>query len=296
MEIASWETVGALCALGAAVTWAATSLLVRTLVAAFGSVAINAIRSSVSGALLLAWVLLVQGPGALTSISAEAFWLLAISIVAAIGVGDTVFFESTRRLGLARALTISMTYPLMAAALAVVVFGEAVTPQIALGSVLTLGGLVLIVSARGAERPGAEGWWRGVGEATLAAFAWAVSVVLMKAPLQEVEAVTAQAVRLPLAGVLLFATPWARGAIGRLRLSDRAVLWRFGALSLLTALSAVMFVAGLKYADVVVATVLSSTAPMFAIPLGLVFLGERLAPRAVLGTLVTVAGIVVLQL
>jgi drug/metabolite transporter (DMT)-like permease len=57
----------------------------------------------------------------------------------------------------------------------------------------------------------------------------------------------------------------------------------------------VMFVVGVKHAGVAVTTVLSSTAPMFAIPLGMIFLGERLSAAAVLGTVVTVAGIAILQ-
>jgi drug/metabolite transporter (DMT)-like permease len=68
------------------------------------------------------------------------------------------------------------------------------------------------------------------------------------------------------------------------------------ALAALTAISSVMYSASVKYAGVAVATVLSSTAPLFAVPLGVVFLGERLPGLAMLGALVTVAGIVVLRL
>jgi drug/metabolite transporter (DMT)-like permease len=120
--------------------------------------------------------------------------------------------------------------------------------------------------------------------------------VLLKAPLAEVDPVTAQAIRLPIAGLLLGATPWARGLTDALRSAPAGALARLGSLSVLTALSSVMFVAGLKYAGVAVATVLSSTAPLFAIPLGLVFLGERVTRAALAGALVCVAGIVVLQL
>ena len=41
---------------------------------------------------------------------------------------------------------------------------------------------------------------------------------------------------------------------------------------------------------------LSSTAPLFAVPLGMIFLGERLPALALIGVVVTVAGIVVLRL
>ena len=47
---------------------------------------------------------------------------------------------------------------------------------------------------------------------------------------------------------------------------------------------------------VAVATVLSSTAPLFAVPLGVVFLGERLPPIALVGAGVAVVGVVVLKL
>jgi len=288
-------TLGTLAALGAAVTWAATGLLVRSLVRELGSVAVNAVRSTVGGAILLVWVLVTAGAGAFAVASTRALVLLALSIVAAIAIGDTVFFESTRVLGLGRAMTISMTYPVGAAALAAAFLGEPITLPIAAGALLTLGGIVLIV-APWAEREPDERFWFGVGTATLASLAWAVSVVLVKAPLREMDAVTAQAIRLPLAALVLWATPWARAAAGGLGRLGGAALTRLAALSVLTVLSSVLFVASVKYAGVAVAAVLSSTAPMFAIPLARVFFGERLSRPALLGAGVTVAGIVVLQL
>jgi drug/metabolite transporter (DMT)-like permease len=71
---------------------------------------------------------------------------------------------------------------------------------------------------------------------------------------------------------------------------------RIAILGVITSVSSVMFVAGVKHAGVAVASVLSSTAPMFAIPFAVVFLDERLTLRAFAGILLTLAGIVVLQL
>ena len=210
----------------------------------------------------------------------------------AIAIGDTVFFESSRALGLGRAMTISTTYPVGAAAIAAVFLGEPVTLPIALGTLVTLAGLVLIV-APWAERAPEERFWFGVGTAAIASLAWAVSTVLVKPPLSEMDAVTAQAIRLPLAAVAL--APWARSAPRALALTSRGARVRIAVLGALTSVSSVMFVAGVKHAGVAVASVLSSTAPMFAIPLAVVFLGERLTLRALLGAAVTVAGIVVLQ-
>jgi drug/metabolite transporter (DMT)-like permease len=191
-------------------------------------------------------------------------------------------------------MTIATTYPIGAAVLAAALFGEAITVAVALGTLLTLSGVGVIVSARTEARP--ERMWFGVWAAVLASVAWAVSTVMMKPPLREIEPLTAQAIRLPLASVLLWLTPWTRGAGAALRNGGRGPLVRIGVLSVVTAASSVLFVASLKYAGVAVGAVLSSTAPLFAIPLGVAFLGERVSLSTVVGALVAVAGIVVLQL
>jgi drug/metabolite transporter (DMT)-like permease len=292
--VISEATLGALAALGSAMAWAVTSLLARTLMPVLGSVGVNAVRSTIGGAILVVWVLATDGAGAFTAISANAWVFLTLSIVMAIALGDTVFFESTKALGLARAMTISTTYPLGAALIAAAFLDEPVTLAIAVGALVTLAGLVLIV-APWAERPPEERFWFGVGTAAVASLAWGISTVLVKPPLAEMDAVTAQAVRLPLASASLWLTPWARGAPRALALSSRSARVRIVVLGVITAVSSVMFVAGVKHAGVAVASVLSSTAPMFAIPLAVAFLGERLTARALLGVAVTVAGIVVLQ-
>jgi drug/metabolite transporter (DMT)-like permease len=288
-------TFGALCALASALSWSVTSLMARALIVHYGSVTINAVRSGIAGVLLVAVVVAIDGPHTLTAMSRATFVQLTISIVAAIGIGDTVFFESTRAIGLSRAMTIATTYPVGAALLAAAFLHEPLTVPVIVGSVLTLGGIALIVNVRSDDtRPEHLGF--GLWTAVLASAAWAVSTVMMKLPLTEIEPLTAQAVRLPLASVLLWLTPWTWGAGPAMRKAGRGPLVTIAALSVITAASSVLFVAGLKYAGVAVGAVLSSTAPVFALPLGVLFLGERVSAVTVAGVLLALAGIVVLQL
>ncbi|MCL6640324.1 MAG: DMT family transporter [Candidatus Rokubacteria bacterium] len=294
--VLSEPALGALLALGAAFTWAATSLLVRTLTPPFTTVGLNAARTLAGGAVLWVWVLRGGGAGDVAAIAAADLVLLAGSIVLAVAIGDTAFFDSTRRLGLGRGMTIAMTYPLVAAALATALLGEPLTWQLGAGTVLTLAGLFVLIRGRGDEEAAQPGWGVGVAGAVVASLAWGISSVLLKAPLQGVDPVTAQAIRLPIAGALLAATPWAGGLALALRGASVGTLARLAALGGLTAVSSVMFVAGLKYAGVAVATVLSATAPLFAIALGLAFLGERVTRPVAAGAAIAVAGIVVLQL
>lgn len=296
MNIISLPALGAVCALASAFTWAVTSLLVRTVSPPLSSVTVSAVRSLLGGGLLLTWVLATGGIGRLIAIGEKNFFLLAISIVVAIALGDVMFFESARFLGLARAMTVSMVYPLMSAGFAALFLGEPLSARVTAGAVVTLTGLAVIVRARNGERVREEHLGRGLAAALVAAVAWAVSLLVLKPAVGSLDPITTQAVRLPLASLVLFATPWGWGAPRQVLTVDRSMLRRVALLGVITAMSSVLFVTSVKLADVAVAAVLSSTAPLFALPLGLIFLGERVTRTALVGTALAVGGVALIQL
>lgn len=296
MNIISLPALGAVCALASAFTWAVTSLLVRTVSPPLSSVTVSAVRSLLGGGLLLTWVLATGGIGRLIAIGEKNFFLLAISIVVAIALGDVMFFESARFLGLARAMTVSMVYPLMSAGFAALFLGEPLSARVTAGAVVTLTGLAVIVRARNGERVREEHLGRGLAAALVAAVAWAVSLLVLKPAVGSLDPITTQAVRLPLASLVLFATPWGWGAPRQVLTADRSMLRRVALLGVITAMSSVLFVTSVKLADVAVAAVLSSTAPLFALPLGLIFLGERVTRTALVGTALAVGGVALIQL
>jgi drug/metabolite transporter (DMT)-like permease len=288
---------GSACALGSALSWTLISLVVRALSPPFTSMSINVIRSALGGVMLAAVVVAWKGPAALQGITSGSYGYLAVSIVIAVGLGDTAFFESTKIIGLARAMTVSMIYPLIAAGLGRWFLDEPITARGGAGALVTLGGLVLIVGERATAAPETvDRRAGGIGLAVLAAIGWAVSVLILKAPLREVDPVTAQAIRLPVATAVLWLTPWGWGTGRILRTHTRAASRLLIALGGLTVLSSVLFMAGLKYTAVGTATVLSSTAPLFALPIGRLAFRERVTWRAVAGAILSVAGIALLAL
>ena len=286
---------GAACALGSAFMWALTSLLVRRLGATWSMVTINAVRISASGLLLLALSFAGTARIEILAMSMTTFVLITSSTVLAAGIGDSIFFECVRILGLGRAMTLASSYPLLAAGFATAFLGETLTLRATAGAVMTLVGLVLILGVREAHGDPHGAQWRGVAGALFVAVLWALSAILMKPAMRDLSPLTAQGIRLPIVALFLWATPWARAGLPSLQAAGRRVVAPLIVLSALTAVSSLMWVAGLKYSDVIVATVLSSTSPMFALVLGALFLGERLTPFAVVGALLTVAGIVVLK-
>jgi len=281
----------------AALAWTLVSLVARDLTSQFPSLSLNIIRSAGASVLLVPLALLFGDLTGLPHVSGFAWVCLILSVLTALGIGDTAFFESTKSLGLARAMTISTAgYPIVASGLALWWYGERITLPLALGSIVALGGLVLIVSESESTGPApdsTEGQRQGLWLAIVAALAWALSAALMKAPVREIDPLAIQAVRLPLSTLLLWATPWARGTARGLWAQRRVVGRRIAALSALTALSAVAFLAGLKYAGVTMGTVLSSASPLFALPIAFLA-GERVTWRAATGAALTVAGIAIL--
>jgi uncharacterized membrane protein len=135
-----------------------------------------------------------------------------------------------------------------------------------------------------------------VGLSFVVALTWAASAIMTKPALRELSPLAAQGIRMPIVAAFLWLTPWSRAGLPALVGAGRTVVTTLVVLSALTVLSSMTWIAGLKYSDVVVATVLSSTSPMFALGLGALFLGERLRLAAVLGALLTIVGIVVLDI
>lgn len=289
---------GVVCALASALVWTLIGVLARLLAPYLSALAINMLRSVVGGAMLTLVVVASGRLGTLAGVPRLAWVYLGVSVVTAFAIGDTAFFESAKSIGLARAMTVSMAYPLIASALGVWLLGERVTLAIGVGAVITLGGLALIVSEGAPPAPTLrkDEWSRGFGLALVTAMAWGVSPVLMKPVILDVDPVSVQAVRLPFAALVLWLTPWARGTGARVRAHlDETGPLLLG-ISFLTALSAVTWVAALKYAGVTLTSVLSSTSPLFALPIGLVAFGEHVSRRAVAGTVICLAGLAVLSL
>lgn len=158
-------TIGILGGLGSGLTWASSSILVRSLSGSYGVAGVNALRSLVGGGLLLA-VAFAAGHGA--EIMRAPLWAvlsLGTSTVIALVIGDTLFFASTEYLGVTRALTIGIANPVLTTIFGIVVFGEAITLIRGSGIVCVLCGLFVIVTGRGAgERraparlPGGYAW------------------------------------------------------------------------------------------------------------------------------------------
>jgi drug/metabolite transporter (DMT)-like permease len=286
----SEELVGSLAGLLAAMAWAANGLLIRAHGARLHAVAINAMRCTIASVFFVAiWPFVSSG----APVPPPTWLFLILSTLLGLGLGDSLYFEAIKRIGVARAMPISMAYPVLAALGAVVLLHEPLGPLALLGVALTLGGVYLVAAPPRSSQP-VDGYWRGVLLASVAAVGWTCSTLLLRPLLQLVDVPTASAIRMPLASLLLWATAARVGVLpetGHLR--GRALL-AVVATGGVTVLATVFFLESVALAGAGRAAVLTATSPLFGVPLAVLFLGERASGRLGIGTLCSVFGVVCL--
>ena len=283
-------------ALGSALLWSLSSLLFGHQSGRVPAVTLSAVRLAVAA--LVLWLVLgvLLLGGEVEGLSVRQVLGLVGSAALGIGLGDTIYIAGIGMAGVARAYPISTAvYPLFTFVLAALLLGEAITLPLLGGSLLIVVGLTLIVSRERADEqarpPGV--YRRGVLYVLIGALTWAIVSVWLRSAAEGVNAVTAGALRLPAAWV----------AVALLAQARREPLWpwRFGRRSTLlmtingvlgTALGSLLFLVAVQEAGAGRAAILSSTGPLWGLPLAALILHERVTWRVALGTLVSVAGIV----
>jgi drug/metabolite transporter, DME family len=291
--------VGESAALASAFLWALSNILMGSQAGRVPTVVISALRG-LFGAVFLAVVAAVMYAAGRTAFPTMSAALgLAGSGVLGFGIGDTLYIGSLHRVGVSRAFPISMAvYPLVTIVLAVLWLDETVTALMIAGTVLTLGGVWLIVSGgQAASKAGEPVVSRndlvmGLSFVAIASVLWAFASVWLRSAAEGVEPVMAQAIRIPVAGVATAMLALAGGHALSLRGYGRRSLMALLLTGIVgTAVGSLLFLVGLQRAGAAPAAVLSSAAPLFAMPMAALLLGERITPRVAAGTALSIAGI-----
>lgn len=291
----SWLSFkGELAALAAALIWAIASFLFMHLGQRLPPLVLNVAKSGIAIALLLLTLLLLgdRFPAAQTT----GLLLLGISGAIGIGCGDTAYFGSINCLGARRAILLESLAPPIAAILAWIFLGERLSAIAWLGIGLTVGGVSWVVVERtpqavsGNYRP-----WRGVGFGLVAAVGQALGSVLSRAALADTPISPLWSTLIRLSGgvlVLLVCLLFRRQTLRSIKQarSPRFLSVLVGTAFLGTYLGIWLQQTALKYTAAGIAQSLTSTSPLFVIPMAIA-LKEPVSLRAILGVWVAIAGI-----
>ncbi len=143
---------GELASVAAAACWATASLIYRRLSSTYGALSVNLAKGLLVLPMLMLTALLWEGR-LWPDVGQWELTMLALSGIAGLAVGDSLYFGALVRIGPARTLLIWSLAPAFTAVIAWPALGEPITPVMLAGMVLTLGGIAVVVW---------EGGWRGI--------------------------------------------------------------------------------------------------------------------------------------
>lgn len=286
------RALGISAALGSAASWAVGSLLFERLGERISPLAMTLAKGGVS-VVLLGLTLVFTG---YEGVERQPLLLLILSGLLGIALGDTFFFEALQDLGAHALVLLLMLGQVLTVVLAVLFLGETPTLSAWLGIVLVVLGIGIVLSAKLSGEKQALGL-RGIAFGLLSVLCMSVSLIIAKKGLESISAIQATFIRMlsGTLGMLLFGTVTRRLGRWAMPFKDPNLACLF-----LVSVCVVTFggfwlsLVAIKYVDVSIANTLNSTEPLFILPLTAIFLKEKIAFRAVVGTFITTVGIVFL--
>ncbi|MFN2133316.1 MAG: DMT family transporter [Anaerolineae bacterium] len=287
---------GEIYALACALLWALSSALLKSQTHKIHVVFLGALRTI--PALLIYWgiVLFTGRVGELLNLPVRSWAYLAGSTLIGLVVGDSIYFQSMKLIGLSRAMPLSTTYPFFTMLLSLLFLDERFGWTVIGGAVLIAGGGYLLALHRGKERLVESQAVRrinstGVVLALCAALCWSISTVLLRVGLEKADTTLANVVRLSVLMVALFAMTLKLGKIERVKAyGARSLGIVFLAGIVGTGLGTFTFLTAVQRAGAARTSILTATTPLFGVPFSLL-LKERPSSRTLVGTSLTMVGV-----
>jgi drug/metabolite transporter (DMT)-like permease len=277
--------------------WALTSVLLTSQTGRLPPLAMSAIRSITASLVLVGLLLMTDGLVQFEEMTFFTGFSMVASGILGQALGDTLYIGALGFLGVTRTFPITNSaYPFLTFVMAILVLDEDLSWTLPIGGVLIVAGISWIVLEQ--RRADAEGsvqveMMRGAALAVGAALAWAGATVWLRGGQGNLDALGAASLRIPAASLAVLATLAVTGGRERplRQFTARSVLIVAVAGLLGTGLGGIMFIYAVEEIGAARTAFLTTSAPLFALPMGVMFLSEKLTWRVLLGTAVTVVGI-----
>ncbi|WP_370260201.1 EamA family transporter [Idiomarina sp.] len=294
MDLAS--VLGQLAALTAAAFWAVASILYHRAGAHFSALQMNLIKGAIASPLLLGMSALFGTP----LVFSAGLWLLALSGMIGITVGDSCHFAALRRLGPWHAMLLEYLAPPLAAFMAWLFLNDGLSGIEIIGALVTLLGVLLVVTERAPNQQPSlsiSGILFGCG----AAICQATGLVMAFSVLQTdaIEPINAAFIRLAAGSILLALIVGLsqRHAFQAIFRQCRTInpMPLLGAIFFGTFLAIWLQQLSIAHINPGLTQTLLSTAPLFLIPISLLK-KQKITLRSLFGALVSLGGIAILFL
>ena len=290
------ESLGEVFALVCALMWASAVILYKYVGESMSANALNLVKNILGLALLIPTALIIEGLS-LPKLSLGEWGILIASGYFGIAVADTWYLQALRNLGAGRTAIVASLYSPFVVILSIVFLQESLALWQWLGFAMVLIGILVVVYQPSYRSVDSTDLVKGVLLAAGSVFLTASGVVAMKPILSNDGFFWLVSLRM-LAGVLgmlIFLQ------IRRQVISTYTVIikgrhsWKHIIIASIAGsyLALIFWLAGFKYADASVASVLNETANIFIVLMAWLFLKEEMTKRKVAGAGLTFLGVVV---
>ena len=227
--------------------------------------------------------------------------LLGSSSLAGFVISALLLLRAFQHIGPRLTMLVGSTSPIFAALLALIFLGQGLPAHAVVGIALVLGGVSWVVSEDALRffQAANNDYRRGLLLALASAAAQGASFVLMSEGVADgFSVMSASMMRTVFALAFLSAYIALRGKLRQnlelISTAPRALTWLLVASLSGPVLGTTLVLVSLQYTSVGISSTLTGTTPILLIPLAYLVFGERITRRAVIGTLVAVAGVAVL--
>jgi len=292
--------IGEIAAIGAAIVWACATWIYGQFGHRFSAMQLNIVKGLVASVMMLLVMPLIPMPE--FELSANHFWILAISGIIGIAIGDSAYFSALKRIGANKTLLLESLAPPLSGVLALMFLGAALTLQSWLGVVITTLAVTFVVfqpSNSVSDNSTNQTQWSGIGYGLVASVCQASGVVISHYVLVsgDIPPLLGALIRLTIG---VFAVMMIIPFVERKPYSSiKRDLWDMTKLDKLWLLSAIFvgtFLAlwlqqiALKNANPAIAQTLIATSPVFILVI-YALKGEKVSKQSLMGTLAAVGGI-----
>jgi len=228
--------------------------------------------------------------------------ILGISVILGAVIGDTIYLWSQERIGVSYAFPIAMSFPIMTYFLTVIFLNEPPVLSRLAGAIVAVIGVVLISNEQNRNQQSQEieqvesgprrlDLWGLAGALATAVF-YAVGTTLLQVGIEGVDVIGGSFVRIvfgSIAFVPMFTVAKHQGmSWPTQKATIRVVIAGFFGM----ALGSILYVGAVSMVGAAIMSVIASTAPLFAIPVSVFILKEKITPLALVGVALTLTGIV----
>ena len=258
-------------------------------------VAISSIKMFVALPFMVIMTILLPGLGS-AILPLTTILLLSISVIFGAVIGDTIYLWSQERIGVSYAFPIAMSFPIITFFLTVGFLGEPLILSRLAGAIIAVIGIILISNEQNRNEKESETPTKldtlGILGAIVTALLYATGTTVLQVGIEGVDPIGGNLIRM-IVGSIAFVPMVAVARVGGMTLPTRKATIRvviagfFG-----MAVGSLFYVAAVAMVGAAIMSVIASTAPLFAIPVSVLILKEKVTSIAGIGILATIVGVV----